>query len=163
MSNYTIDSSFAKEASTLDIDSFGVIPEGEYVGKFTEIENKEFSTASGFSLKFSISEGQQAGMITNLFIPLKASNEKALSYSKLNLKKLFLAAGFSSVGTDLGAVLNKQMRVKIKHRKSGDKTYVSIDNIFESLIASGRAAPSAPVENKTQAFSPANNNEDIPF
>lgn len=138
MSNYKIDSKFAQEASAVDIDNFGTIPQGQYIGKFTDIEEKSFPASSGFMLAFVISEGQHAGMRSSLYLPLVADKEAALGYSKLNMKKLFIAAGFNAVGSDLGAVLNKPMRIEIKHRVNGDKTYSSISNIFDSVSASGR-------------------------
>lgn len=166
MNNFTIDSEFAKEASDIDINSFGVIPEGEYIGKFTEIETKEFSTSSGFSLKFVISEGQHSGMISNMFIPMKASNENAIKFSKLNLKKLFLAAGHNKVGTDLSEVLNKKIRIKIKHIKKEGKTYTSICDIFENVYSSGRVSTNSARETNNEEPNTSlssSNNDDIPF
>lgn len=163
---YKLDNSFVNEANDIDIDTFSLVPEGEYIGKPTQIEHKKFDSQSGFQIKFVITEGSQSGMSVNLFICLESNNEMALKFAKVNLKKLFIAAGFDSVKTDLSLVLDHKMRFSVSHRAKNGKTFAGVNDIFENLMPDGRINTPA---NKSQAAStqsqpqPTKARSDAPF
>jgi hypothetical protein len=144
---YSLDNSYVNDANQMDLDSYSVVPEGEYIGIPKEIEHKEFKGGSGdqsgYQIKIAIADGSQKGMSVNLFICLKSENDMQLKMAKVNLKKLFIAAGFDSVKNDLSLILDHKIRFSVKHyiktKNGSTKTYASVDNIFENIMPDGRA------------------------
>lgn len=81
---------FKFESSEVEASSFEPIPQGEYVGMFTESELKDTKSGDGqfIEMKFEIVEGEYAGRTLYERLNIKNKNEKAVEIAYQNLKKI---------------------------------------------------------------------------
>lgn len=84
------DLGFKFNSSEIADSKFEPLPEGEYVGMFTESKMKDTKSGDGqyIEMRFEIVEGQYAGRILFERLNIKNKNEQAVEIAYQNLKQI---------------------------------------------------------------------------
>jgi hypothetical protein len=105
-----------------DSNNFEPIPAGEYTVALVKSEKRDSQTIGNkyLNLQFTITEGEHARRIIFMILNLKNSNEIAQKIAEENLAAFMNSAGVPELQDiwDLSPLLNKEVRVRLKIRKS---------------------------------------------
>jgi hypothetical protein len=153
---------------TLDLSTFSLLPEGEYLAEISNIETAAFlkEPEEGISISFTLLKGEHQGRVTNLTIKLKSPNPKVITVGAKNLLALFQATGSQEIQGSLASLLHKHVNITIKHWEKKDtnletgevttKVYSNIRGITQATAANGRLpAPPAQPSSPSAPFAPA--------